>query len=321
MTRLQRAQLRQPIRAHIRRVRAQIFRFNHIQHGEPNRARNGIAAERIEIFHPVRKCGGNFARRNHAAQRMPVARGLAERDNIGQSILCLKRPHVRPDAPEPDLHFIGNTNRARRARVRKRAFQIALREKNLSAAARNGFGHECRRVAVFMMQAFQNFADCVRVFFCRARVARAKRAAICVGKRRNVRRVGSALAALAIEFVRTHINQRLRVAVIRVVNTNHIAAIRVRARQTQRKLIRLTARIGEKANRQRRGQSRGQTPRVLDNVVVQITRVRVQHLHLLLSRAHHARTAMPHMTHIVDAIQIRVAVLVVQILPDPAHNF
>src|ERR1700752_2587686 len=90
---------------------------DHIEYRQTNGARNGVAAEGIEIFHAVIERVRDFRRGDYGRQGMSIADWFAHRHNIGYDSLRLESPEVRADSPKTNLHFIGDANAARVAYV------------------------------------------------------------------------------------------------------------------------------------------------------------------------------------------------------------
>ena len=121
-------------------MRLQLFFLDHIQHREPNRARDRVPAERAEVLHPVVERVGDGASRCDRADRMAVAERLSHHDDIGHDVLVFECPEARAHAPESGLHFVGDAHAAAGAHVLVHFLEISRREDELTAHARAGFG-------------------------------------------------------------------------------------------------------------------------------------------------------------------------------------
>ena len=98
--------------ADVPRVGLQPFLRHHVEHREPDRARDRVAAERAEEFHPVVERRGNRRRGDHRANRMPVADRLAEDDDVGDDALGFEGVEVCAKATVRGLHLVGDADAA-----------------------------------------------------------------------------------------------------------------------------------------------------------------------------------------------------------------
>ena len=214
------------MRADVKRVRLQSFVAQDVEHREPDRARHRVPAERAEVLHPVVERVGDRARRRDRADRMAVAERLSHHDDVGHDVLILERPEARAHAPESGLHFVGDAHAAAGAHVLVHLLEIARREDELSADARARLGDERRDAAAPVAQFVDDRADVRRVLRACVGVAASIEAAIVVGQRRDVHPVGRAATARTGVLVRTDVDERRRVAVIRGLEDDHVACAR-----------------------------------------------------------------------------------------------
>lgn len=87
-------------------------------------------------------------------------------------------------------------------------------------------------------------------------------------------------------------SQNVNLAICLLVDCDDVALFRVRARQAQRQIVRLRARVDEKAHVQRSRHFGHDFLGALDDLVVQEAIVGRQDGHLLGGRLHHFRVAM-----------------------------
>ena len=128
------------------------------------------------------------------------------------------------------------------------------------------------------------------------------------------------VAARSLELVRAHVHERRGVAVVGVLEHDHVVAAGRRAREPQRELVRLAARVDEVADAERLRQQPRQPPRVAHGQVVQVAGVGVEERELLLHRAHHARVAVAHERHVVVDVEVGAPRVVVEVLAEAAHD-
>ena len=249
----ERAEPRPHALAHRERVRLQLLVAHDVEHRDPDRARHGVPAERAEELHPVVERVGDRARRRHGADRVPVAERLAHDDDVGHDALILERPEARAHPPEPRLHFVGDAHAAGVSHVCVDVGEIPRGQYELPANARARLGDERSDATPRVLNRPQRVAHRRRVSRSGIRIARLVRAAIDVGKRRDVHPVRRAAAAGPVVLVRADVDERRRVAVIRRLEHDHVAIARVRARQPERQLVRLARRVHEVADVERGG--------------------------------------------------------------------
>jgi hypothetical protein len=94
----------------------------------------------------------------------------------------------------------------------------------------------------------------------------------------------------------------------------------MRACESNRKLVRLTTGVDEVTNTQRLRQRSRELLRIFEYQITKISRIRVQHFHLSLPRRNDFRMTMPNVRDVVVRIKITLPLVVIQILPQPAHD-
>ena len=91
-------------------------------------------------------------------------------------------------------------------------------------------------------------------------------------------------------------------------------------RHPEGQLVGLAARAHEVAHIERTRHQVGETSSVLDDVVVQVARVRVEETDLPAGRFDHTGVTVSHVTDVVHAIEVGLSVLVEQELALAAHD-
>src|SRR5262245_39245148 len=193
--------------ADAQRVCLQPFVAHYIEHCEPRRAGNGIAAERTEKLHSVIKLARNLARGDHRSERERISNRLAEHHDVRHNALRLESPKVRAEPTESDLHFVSNTNATCGANVAIYLGQIVRWKDNLPADAWQSLRDVCWPFSPGL-QLPANFSDVIRVFRSEIRLASAIDSTIVIGQRRDAYPRFLAGSSWPIEFVRADINQR-----------------------------------------------------------------------------------------------------------------
>ena len=89
---------------------------------------------------------------------------------------------------------------------------------------------------------------------------------------------------------------------------DHVAMSGVRPRQPQGKLVRFAAAGGEEADREWRGELRGQATGIKQDLLVQVACVGVEHRQLLRDRPHDLRVAVADVRHIVVGVEVALSV-------------
>ena len=107
---------------------------------------------------------------------------------------------------------------------------------------------------------------------------------------------------------------------VRAVQRDNIAPVGIGSGQAEGQFIGLTAGADKKTDAQRVWKSTQQSLSIFNYVVVQVTRVGVEHRHLTLPGSHHVRMTVAHMAYIVDAIHIYLAVITEQVLSLALYN-
>ena len=108
------------------RILLEAFGLDDVQHGQTDRARHGIPAERVEVLHAIIKGRRNLRCRDDGGHGVAVTDGFAERDDIGDDSLRLEPPKMRADASEPDLHLVGDAHRTGISGVCERRVEVMV---------------------------------------------------------------------------------------------------------------------------------------------------------------------------------------------------
>ena len=213
------------------------------------RAETGLPPKVLKYSIPVANERRDLGRRHDGAQRVAVADRLAQRDDVGHDALRLEAPEVRADAAEADLHLVGDADPARgRARARRRR-RGTRRRARPGRRARQRLGEERRgrRPDAASRRAAVDLGEV------RAYRGRRRPGASGTGRGRGPaagRRAWSAASPTppgpSNLYGLTSISER-EVAVVGVVEHEHVARAGVRVRQPQREVVRLGAGVDEEA--------------------------------------------------------------------------
>ncbi len=95
----------------------------------------------------------------------------------------------------------------------------------------------------------------------------------------------------------------------------------ISARQAQRQIVGFAAGTDEETDAQRVRQGGSQPVCIAQDVVVQIPGIGVQRRHLFLTGADNVGVPMSNMAYVVHHVQVRLPLLIVEILPRPPHDF
>mmetsp|Transcript_26624 Transcript_26624/g.85388 ORF Transcript_26624/g.85388 Transcript_26624/m.85388 type:complete len:314 (-) Transcript_26624:808-1749(-) len=115
LLRPQRLQRRPQPLPRCRRVCSQPVPLDRLEDGQPRCRANRVAAERVEIFWPVRKGIRHPPRGDDRGERHPVPHRLAHRHDVRHHPLLLEPPPAGAEAAEPGLHFVRYADAARSA--------------------------------------------------------------------------------------------------------------------------------------------------------------------------------------------------------------
>src|SRR5258708_35908021 len=144
-----------------------VFFFEDIENRETRRTSDRVAAKRAEKFHAVVERTGDFRRGNDGCERKRIADRLAENHDVRNPALRFESPKMRPKTPEPDLDFVGDTDRARTAHVAVNLCQVIRRKNDLAADAWQRFRHVSTDAMALGARVRENFRNVMRVLCAR----------------------------------------------------------------------------------------------------------------------------------------------------------
>ena len=294
--------------------------LDHVEDGEAGGAGDGVAAERAEELHAVGEGRGDLARGHHGAEREAVPDRLAEDDHVRHDALPLEAPERLAEAAEARLHLVGDRDAAGRAHVTIRLRQVAGREDDLAGDARQGLREERGEAAPVGLEPVREGADVAGVLRPRLRVVPPVSAPVRVGQRSHVHPLLAPPPARPVELVGAHVHERRGVAVVGVLEHDHVLAAGPGAGEPQRQLVGLAARGDEVADPQGLGEEAGEPLGVAQDRVVQVPRVGVEEGQLLLRGADDARVGVAHERDVVVRVEVGAPGLVVEVLRPAAHD-
>ena len=284
----------------------------HIEDCQTDSARNWIAAEGIEVLHPVRKRRCDCRCRDDGSQRMTVSDWFAECHNVRHDVLRLEHPKVRARTAKASLHLIGNANSASVSDCGVSSIQITRRKNDLAATTQCRFAEERSKTLTSISDLSRCLNHIVRIK--PGRIRSAMCASVDIRHHYLMNPGRTAFAAWAIELVRAEIDHRAGVAVISRVDDDHCIPTGVRSGQTQRQFVRFAAAVNQVHHAQRFRQGRCQPLGVLNQVFMKITSIRIENRHLFCGGAYYQRMAVSHMRHVINAIQIVSTASIIKIL-------
>ena len=250
---------------------------------------------------------------------MAVADRFAHRDDVGHHALRLERPHVRTNSAEAELHFVGDAHAPGGAHVSVGGAEVAVRKGEHAAGAEDAFAEERGGMPPSARHRVELFRHPARVSLTVAGPVAAQPPAIGVGHLCDPDVVALARAAGSGELVRADVDDGCDVAVVDVVDRDNVVVARVGPGQAQGEIVGLGTRVHHEHDAEIRWSTtvrtgrrhRGAEPtRVLDEVVVEVARVRVQQRHLPLTRRNDAGVAVAHVADVVHHVEVAVAVVV-----------
>ena len=296
----------------------QILLDRDLQRRQSRHAGCRAAAERTEKLHTVAEAVGDLACGDHRTHRIAVRDRLAKDDDVRRDRVLLERPEMCAEPTEPGLHLVSDADTAGGTNPRVHVGEKAVRQHDLPADTGARFGDVSTQSTVRRLDRLDHAAHLRREPG--ASVAFDPARAIDIRDRRRMHPIRRAGAARTVVLVRTDIDQRRGVAVVGRIHHDQVALARVRARKSQRQLVRFAARGSEVADTQCVRHQRRQRFGVLRQLLLQIARVRVEQRQLFAHRANDSRVAVPDVRDVVVAIDITMPRIVVQILLPAAHD-
>jgi hypothetical protein len=106
----------------------QVRLVHNLEHFGSYGARDGTAAERTEEFPAVVEGCRNFRRRDDCADRIAIADGLAEHDDVRYDALLLEAVKIFPEPTVSGLNLIGNADTTCLAHLGIHGGEIAFRK-------------------------------------------------------------------------------------------------------------------------------------------------------------------------------------------------
>ena len=146
------------------------------------------------------------------------------------------------------------------------------------------------------------------------------RNAIRIGRREHVNPVTLACSAGCVELVRTHVDQRRRVAVVAVIEAHDVRPPGGRSNEPNREFVGLAARVDEKHLIKVIREGREDPLGVAENFGMQVASVGVEDKRLVGTCCSDRRIAVTNMAHVVDAVEVSPATFVEEVLAASTHD-
>ena len=299
------------------RVGQQLLVGDHVEHGERHRGRDRVAPERVEVVATFGEAGGDLRRRDDSCHRMTGAHRLADRHDVGDEAVVGVAPEVATEPAVAGLHLVGDHEPSGGADRRRDAVDVVVgRDQDAVRVPARVDQHGGDAVPA-LVELGQRVADEPRVSGAELGLGRTERPAV------GVRRLDHAQPVRPLGFgirVGRQLADEVGVAVVRALGDDDTVVARDHPRDLHREVVGLRAGAHEIAARQVAGKARRQALRQLDDVLVEVARVRVEQAGLLGERGDDARVGMADRGHVVVAVEIALAVGVEQPHPLAAHQ-
>ena len=303
--------------AEARCVGREVVSLDDVEHRQPDGRRHGVSSEGVEVLHAVRERCRDLGRGDHRGQGMAVAGRLAHRDDVGNESLGGKPPELGTHSAEAHLHLVGDHQAAGASNHGGGISEVPVGEHHLSAAPDHRLDDHSGNPSARLVDAP---ADVCRIGTGRVARVAAVLSAVGVGHGSDVRPLGRASSAPARMLVVADVDERLRVPVVAVLDSDHVVGSGVRAHEPQREVVGLAAGVDEEAHRERLGQRCREPLGIPEHGLVQVARVGVQHSHLAGARPHHLGPRVAHVRDVVDRVEVAPRLVVVEGLGDSAHD-
>jgi hypothetical protein len=277
-----------------------------------------IATEGVEVLHAVGEGRRDLRRGHHCGEGVPVAGRLADRHDVGHQPLGREPPERGAHPTEADLHLVGDDQTAGRAHMLSGCNEIAVRQHHLSATADHRLHDHPGELSVAGLASTS--LDVCRVPHPDARAVASELAAVGIRHRCHVHPRRCAPTAGTRVLVGAHVDERLGVAVIAVLDADEVPGAGAGADEAQCEVVRLAAGVDEEAHRQRLGQRGGEALGIAEHLVVEVAGVGVEHRHLPGSGRDDMRVRMADVRDVVDRVEVGATLVVVQVRADPAHD-
>ena len=273
--------------------------LDHVEHGRADGGGDRGAGEGREEVPALGELRGDRRGRDHGAHRVAVAHRLAERDDVGHDAVLGKAPERLADAAEPRLHLVGDAERARRAGAGVRGAEVAGRHGEDAVAREDVVADQERRPVTCLAQPGEGAVDLARDPL--RGVAGAERGGAADPRHPRLER-GRA------ELLGRQRRRRRRRAVVGVLRDHGAAVAGDGARDLDRDVVRLAARVDEHDDRELAGQQRREPVGVRGHLVDEVAGVRGQPARLRGERRRHAGVGVPDLRHVVVGVEQPVAV-------------
>ena len=290
----------------------QIFLFDDIQHRHARRALHGIAAEGVEIHHPLAKLVDQIGAGRHARHRVAVAHGFAHGGDVGGCPAHLVAPHFLAGAGKPALHLIGDVKPARVPHQFHGLFHVAIRHLGQSFIGEDGADQHAGKANSLVLELVNGLFHLVGVGIGQGLSGQAVQGPVSLGERHGFDLGGGGLAAMKNAGQLIHGGG---VAVIGVVGADDALLAGAEPRHAQGDFVGLAAGADDEGHGQGIVMQVGQPLGVFQHQLVQVAGMHIQGLGLFMQGLHHAGVAMPHIRDIVIDIQVLPAIRAVK--PDP----
>ena len=226
----------------------------HVEHREAGRGRDRVAAEGVEVLHAVLERAGDLPGVvTTAPSGWPLPIGFPRVTMSGTTPWVSKAKTCVPTRPKPTCTSSAMHTAPGASGVGEGGREVAVGEHDLAAAARQRLDDEGRRRDGPPPRRRRASAHVLGVAAAEVGLAEAQAAAVGVGQLADPGAVGAAAGRRAVELVRADVDQRRQVAVVGVVEHQHVAATGVGAGEAQREVVRLAPGVRQEDDRQRVG--------------------------------------------------------------------
>ena len=250
-----------------------------------------------------------------AASGCPVAHRLTHRHDIGYETVRLVTPPVRAGSAEPGLHLIRNEQRPGSTDLLRNRRKEAARRFNHAGTRHDRIDDKRGGTHAATGQRCERLVDGLRISY--AGIVAAMRAAINV-RGRNRHDVVGHLGGR--DILDGNFIGRLRITVVRIIGNDEPGAAGAGTRNTHRELVRFAAGAAEHHRVELVGKLSRQPFRVIQNIVVQVARVRIEERCLFRQRLDDMRMTMADMRYVVVHVQVLAAGAVVQPAAFATHD-
>ena len=238
-----------------------------------------------------------------SAHRVAVAHRLPERDDVGHDVVLGEAPERLADPPEARLHLVGDAQRPRRTGPLVRGAEVAGRYREDAVAREHVVADEQRRSVSFPTEKCESVIDLVRHAFGGV----GGREGGGTSDPRHPR-----LECCRPELLGRQSSSCRRGAVVGVLGDHGPAASGHSARDLDRDVVRLAARVDEHHDGELAGEQRDEPVGVGSYLVDEVAGVRGQPPRLRGERCRDPRVGVPHLWHVVVGVEQPVPVYIHQ---------